>query len=171
MFAPSWIRSVARTLGFRRRSTGNACHTQKKPFRRMRLRLEQLEDRTVPTILNLTTLNLSGLPAPVTSGTINDALFDEAIPYHNPTVGSGNTDSFGRLDKDGSEQGYNTDFRPKQFDEGNTATFDHSIQLKPTVRSWLWSILRICTPAVHRDQEAYPRVQEDVFAPRSGVTV
>src|SRR5262245_37209239 len=46
-----------------------------------------------------------------------------------------------------------------------------NLLMLPTVRSWLWSILRICTPAVHRDQEAYPRVQEDVFAPRSGVTV
>ena len=42
---------------------------------------------------------------------------------------------------------------------------------EPTVRSWLCWILRIYRPAFHRDQEAYPRVQEGVFAPRSAVTV
>src|SRR5262249_14558105 len=45
---------------------------------------------------------------------------------------SGVLDSFVRINPGGSqdfEQGYNTDFRPLQYDENNSATFTRSLQL------------------------------------------
>ncbi|HLC01781.1 MAG TPA: hypothetical protein VJK02_01970, partial [Anaerolineales bacterium] len=58
-------------------------------------------------------------------GTANGALFFSGSDY--PATGSGLIDSFVRIQANDDEQGYNTDFRPQQFNEGNTATFNHSI--------------------------------------------
>ncbi len=47
-------------------------------------------------------------------------------------TGSGVIDSFLRIQGTGNEeveQGYNTDYRPQQFDEGSTAVFNHAIRL------------------------------------------
>lgn len=59
------------------------------------------------------------------SGTLNGALFQQANPQ--PT-GTGVIDPFVRLQSNGSEQGYNTDDRPTQFDE-KTDIHTHSLQL------------------------------------------
>jgi uncharacterized repeat protein (TIGR01451 family) len=61
-------------------------------------------------------------------GTGNGALFNPGTDL--PATGSGLIDSFVRLHANGTEQGYNSDARPQQFDEDNTAAFDHSIHLE-----------------------------------------
>jgi hypothetical protein len=74
-----------------------------------------------PTIVDLT--------AAGSTGTANGAMFRQGQVQ--PT-GSGVIDSFVRIDghhKDGIEQGYNTDYRPLQFDEKKDATFTHSLDL------------------------------------------
>jgi uncharacterized repeat protein (TIGR01451 family) len=72
---------------------------------RVRLRLEELEDRTVPTVLDLTgSLSQEGF--------INGALFRGGLTQ---PAGGGNIDSFLQVEQAGqtpTEQGYNTDFRP-----------------------------------------------------------
>jgi uncharacterized repeat protein (TIGR01451 family) len=55
----------------------------------------------------------------------NGTLFVSGSDY--PATGSGLIDSFVRIQAKDFEEGYNTDFRPQQFDEGSTATFNHSI--------------------------------------------
>jgi len=60
------------------------------------------------------------------SGSINNALFQQTSPQ--PT-GTGVIDSFLRLQANGTEQGYNTDARPLQFDEKTDLTFTHSLLL------------------------------------------
>jgi hypothetical protein len=85
--------------------------------------LEALEDRIVPSTLDLTT--------PGSSGVINDAIFSQSDTQ--PT-GTGLIDSFLRLQGNpnqsgGVEQGYNTDARPLQFDELNSANFTRSLPL------------------------------------------
>src|SRR2546430_1905376 len=90
----------------------------RSPRRPILLRVEQLEDRTVPTVVDLTTAG--------SSGAILGAQFLEGTGI---TSGTGLIESFVRLEKDGIEQGYNTDSRPVQFDEKTDATFTHSIQL------------------------------------------
>ena len=62
---------------------------------------------------------------PFQGGSEYDAWFIQGSDY--PATGSGVIDSFVRIQANGTEQGYNTDYRPQQFDEGNTATFNHSI--------------------------------------------
>ena len=56
---------------------------------------------------------------------VNGTLFISGSDY--PATGSGLIDSFVRIQAKDFEEGYNTDHRPQQFDEGNTATFNHSI--------------------------------------------
>src|SRR5438552_9826347 len=94
----------------------------KQPFRRTRPRLESLEDRVLPTVLDLST-------APGLMGTIGGALFSGGTRGN--TSGSGVIDSFVRLQHDGVEQGFNTDARPytSPNDAGTTAIFNHSLQL------------------------------------------
>jgi hypothetical protein len=72
------------------------------------LHLEQLEDRTVPAVLDLTTQGAAG--------TINGASFEQANPH--PT-GVGVIHDFLRIQSNanGVEQGYNSDARPVQLDE------------------------------------------------------
>lgn len=70
------------------------------------------------TVLNLTT---SG-----SSGTINGAFFQQISPK---ATGTGNIDSFVRIEQNGTEQGYNTDARPVEFNEKKDATFTHSLLL------------------------------------------
>jgi len=50
-------------------------------------------------------------------------------------TGTGNIDSFVRIQANGNEQGYNTDFRPLQYDEQSSPTFTRSLLLStvPTV--------------------------------------
>jgi hypothetical protein len=73
----------------------------------------------LPTVLDLTTVGASGY--------INSALFQEFTP--SPT-GSGVISAFVRLSTNSAvEQGYNTDFRPVQFDETTSHSFTRAIQL------------------------------------------
>lgn len=66
------------------------------------------------------------LTTPGSSWTINDALFQQ---FSDGAGGSGNIDAFVRVQATGVEQGYNTDYRPVQFNEDNSATFNHSLLL------------------------------------------
>jgi SdrD B-like protein/uncharacterized protein DUF4214 len=96
---------------------------QPKP-RAPRLQAEQLEDRTVPAIVDLTTVGASG--------SVNGALFQQ---FGTDVSGTGLIDSFVRIQATGTEQGYNTDIRPVQFDEKTAANFTRSLLLSdvPTV--------------------------------------
>jgi hypothetical protein len=69
-------------------------------------------------MLDLTTQDASGF--------INGAFFQQINPQ---STGTGVIDSFVRLQANGTEQGYNTDARPVQFDEKTDATFTHSLLL------------------------------------------
>jgi hypothetical protein len=62
------------------------------------------------------------------SGTINGALYNTTVQQ--PT-GSGVIDSFVRVSRANAAatEGYNTDGRPLQFDENNSATFTHSLNV------------------------------------------
>jgi hypothetical protein len=86
------------------------------------LRVEQLEDRCVPsTTVDLTTAGAAGM--------INGAIFRQ---FNEQPSGSGVLDSFVRIKAPGDstiEQGYNTDARPLQFDENNSPVFTRSLQL------------------------------------------
>ena len=92
--------------------------------RRTLLRLEQLEDRVTPTVLDLAS-------AAQLSGTINSAIFTGAS-FHNETVGTGLADPFDQIQQTGTERGFNTNFNsPQVFDnagKGGT-NFIHAIQL------------------------------------------
>jgi hypothetical protein len=80
---------------------------------------EQLEDRVVPTVINLTT--------PGASGMINGAFFNQ---FTQQPAGSGTLNSFVKLSTPNTiEQGFNTDFRPVQFNEDNTPTFTRALKL------------------------------------------
>jgi hypothetical protein len=57
----------------------------------------------------------------------NGAIFGEVSPQ--PT-GTGNIDSFLRLQKNGIEQGYNTSARPFEYDQKEPINYTHDIQLK-----------------------------------------
>jgi len=59
-------------------------------------------------------------------GTINGANFQQ---YSDGAGGSGNIDAFVRIQLTGVEQGYNTDYRPVQFDENTSSSFTHSLLL------------------------------------------
>jgi hypothetical protein len=85
--------------------------------------VEPLEDRVMLTVLDFT--------SPGASGAINGALF-----YQYTGPGSQGFNSFVRINsKKPIEQGYNTDYRPVQFDEVNSSSFTHAITLStvPTV--------------------------------------
>lgn len=66
------------------------------------------------------------------SGSINGGIFQQYSPR---ATGSGKIDSFVRIHSFGVQQGYNTDYRPVEFDEDTTATFTHSLLVSevPTV--------------------------------------
>jgi hypothetical protein len=63
----------------------------------------------------------------VISATINNAIW-ESLPSTEPT-GSGVFNAFFRVQKNGTERGYNTDGRPLQFDEKTSLTFTHKAYL------------------------------------------
>src|SRR6516162_9883105 len=99
--------------------------SRKKPRRRYRPSLVELEDRVVPTVLDLTTVGASGY--------INKGLFQQ---FSQGPGGSGTFGAFVKLSSNSAvEQGYNTDFRPVQFDETSSSSFTRAIQLNsvPTV--------------------------------------
>ena len=93
--------------------------------RRARLGLEELEDRAVPSAAPTVDLTTAGAV-----GEINGAIFRQFSPQ--PT-GTGFIDSFVRLQAKGagtqSEQGFNTDARPLQFDENKSPQFTRSLLL------------------------------------------
>lgn len=69
------------------------------------------------------------LTAPGSVCTINGAVFEQIDPQ---STGTGVIDPFVQLNPGGSTttaQGYNTDFRPNEFDEQNPANFNHSVLL------------------------------------------
>src|SRR5262245_30513946 len=67
-------------------------------------------------MLDLTTAGASGF--------INGAFFQQTGPQ--PT-GTGAIQSFVRIQRNVSEQGYNTDYRPVQFDEKSDPNFTRSL--------------------------------------------
>jgi hypothetical protein len=93
--------------------------------RRVRLWLERLEDRLSPAVIDLT--------SPGASGVVGGAIFEQ---FTQSAAGSGNLDSFVRLSTNAAvEQGYNTDFRPVQFNETSSSSFTRALPLAsvPTV--------------------------------------
>jgi hypothetical protein len=88
--------------------------------RRPALTLDHLEDRDVPSA----TVDLTHAGA---AGAINGALFRQ----YTPAANAGPVDSFLRIhDVPGpTEQGYNTDHRPLQFDESRSHDLTHSIRV------------------------------------------
>src|SRR5262245_13524097 len=107
--------------------TPSARSVSRPPARRPRLQITPLEDRTVPTVLDLT--------GGTTSGVLNGGFFE--LMGQQP-AGSGVIDSFVRLDSHGNsttEEGHNSSGRnsgsPKlNFDENSSPTFTHDLQLK-----------------------------------------
>jgi Planctomycete extracellular len=90
-----------------------------RPVTGLRLQLESLEDRFVPSTLDLTTHGAEGV--------LNGALFQQCDAQ--PT-GTGVIRSFVRLQTNATtEQGYNTDARPLQFDENKSPQFTRSLAL------------------------------------------
>src|SRR6266851_681194 len=86
----------------------------RKPIRRKPLWLEQLEDRVVPTVIDLTSVGATGA--------FNGALF-----YQSSGTG---INTFVRLASNQTmEQGFNTDYRPVQFDESTNSQYTHAVQL------------------------------------------
>jgi uncharacterized repeat protein (TIGR01451 family) len=65
---------------------------------------------------------------PQISYTIEGATWERFQP--SDATGSGVFNSFLRVQAAGTERGYNTDYRPLQFDENSSATFTHSYKLK-----------------------------------------
>ena len=106
-------------LSFLNLFQGNERRPQgKSSSNRVRPQVEALEDRWVPSTLDLTTAGATG--------TFNGPIFEQADPQ--PT-GCGVIDDFLRIQSHGPgaavEQGYNTDARPLQFDEKTSHTFTH----------------------------------------------
>src|SRR4029077_18801416 len=81
---------------------------------------EVLEERQMLASYDLTTMAAPPL-------TIDGALLTNDVII--PAAGSGNIDSFVRVQASGTEQGYNTSFRPLQFNETTSATFTHDLAL------------------------------------------
>lgn len=65
------------------------------------------------------------------SGTINNVLFQQFDP--DTATGTGVIDSFVRIQASGVEQGYNTDGRPLEFDEGHAWTKSLLLSDVPTI--------------------------------------
>ena len=66
------------------------------------------------------------LNTPGSWGTINGAIFQQYSPG---PAGTGNIDSFIRVQSFGVQQGYNSDGRPVQYDEDTSAQWNHSLLL------------------------------------------
>jgi hypothetical protein len=82
---------------------------------RTKLSCSALEDRYVPAgMLDLTAAGQTGM--------IHGAIFTQA-------AGTGAINSFLRVDADGTEQGYNTDARPLQFDSRANRAVTHALKL------------------------------------------
>src|SRR5262245_25012198 len=85
-----------------------------KPRHNARLTLETLEDRTVPAVVDMTTVGASA--------SVNTVVFKQSAPSANSSA-----EEFLRLDSGRKvEQGYNSNGRP-QFDERNART--HAVQM------------------------------------------
>jgi hypothetical protein len=85
----------------------------------VQLWLERLEDRTAPAVVDLT--------APGASGVLNGATFSQ---FTQNGSGSGSFNSFVRISTNAAvEQGYNTNYRPVQFNENSSGSFTHATQL------------------------------------------
>jgi hypothetical protein len=89
----------------------------------LRLNLECLDDRLVPSTVYLTTKGAEGT-------TSTGAIVQQVDPQ---PMGSGYVHAFVRIQGSasggGSEQGYNTDGRPLQFDENKSPQFTRSLTL------------------------------------------
>src|SRR5262249_50638958 len=85
---------------------------------RTRLLLEALENRTTPTVVDLTSAG--------SSGSILGAQFVQGT---DGAGGTGVIESFVRIENSPTEQGYNTSSRPVQFNELTSANFTRSFQL------------------------------------------
>ena len=84
-----------------------------------RLRVEPLEDRSVPAVLDLTTA--------AATGALNGAVFGQ---FDGRTVARGELDTFVKLDGGGrTTQGYNSDGRRVQFDEVSGRTHNHAVKV------------------------------------------
>jgi hypothetical protein len=66
------------------------------------------------------------LTASGNSGSVNDGVF---IAAQIQGAGTGTFPAFVQISHTGTEQGYNTDHRPEQFNEGNSANHNHSLLL------------------------------------------
>lgn len=88
--------------------------------RGFRPRVEELEDRRTPSTVDLTALGAIG--------SVNNAIFRQFSPQ--PT-GSGVINSFVRIQstKGAIQQGYNSDYRPVQFDENTSPQFTRGLAL------------------------------------------
>src|SRR5262249_9638068 len=95
-----------RTSNNARRNRLKATQTSQQRRNKFFPHFDVLEDRLVPTVVDLTTAG--------SSGSILNATFLQGTGQGS---GTGLIDSFVRLQADGSEQGYNTDFTPFQFDQ------------------------------------------------------
>src|SRR5262245_43830094 len=63
---------------------------------------------------------------PLTSTQVNGAIF-ETIDFGG--AGTGNLQPFVRMQKNGTEQGYNTSGRPTAFDETTSGNFTHDLRI------------------------------------------
>src|SRR5262245_38409622 len=121
MSSPAWLRSLTRALSVRSSSSRSA-RRRMAPFKRVPStvpKVECLEDRVTPTVVDLST-------APGLSDSINGAIFTGATGHNNS--GTGNFDPFLRVSSNQTiEQGFNTDASPKPLDDDNSHV--HSVPL------------------------------------------
>ena len=99
-------------------------HSNRQTACNCRPQLESLEDRLVPSTATVDLTTATG-----SQGMVNGAIFQQGSVQ---PAGSGVIDAIVRihaLGGGGTEQGYNTDARPLQFDENKSQTFTRSIQL------------------------------------------
>jgi len=86
---------------------------------------------TVALVMSICAANVKAAEYDLTTlgstAEINDAWFYQYDP--DSSTGTGLIQSFVRIQATGSESGYNTDWRPVQFDELTSATFTHSLLL------------------------------------------